>query len=117
MDDRINRFKDLRVYPEARVLDFARFTPSKPFPKEELYSLTDPVCRSSRSIGAHISEPWAKRRYPAHFVSKLTDAEGEWQETRYGMGRGFACGYPAASAFDRLEKRCDKIGNMLGKMI
>jgi len=58
-----------------------------------------------------------KRRYPAHFVSKLTDADGELQETRHWIGRALAYEYLTASAFDRLKKRCDKIGNMLGKMI
>ena len=74
MSERINSFKDLRVYQEACDLDYEIFAESRSFPKEEMYSLTDQVRRSSRSIGANISEAWAKRRYPAHFVSKLTDA-------------------------------------------
>jgi four helix bundle protein len=55
------------------------------FPKEELYSLTDQIGRSSRSIGANIAESWQKRRYAAHFVSKLTDADGEQAETQHWL--------------------------------
>ena len=83
MSERITTFRELRVYQEACELDFAIFRVTKGFPKEELYSLTDQVRRSSRSIGANIAEAWAKRRYPAHFVSKLTDSDGELQETRH----------------------------------
>ena len=70
-------FRDLLVYRKARELSPAIFKLSKRFPKEETYSLTDQVRRSSRSIGAQISEAWAKRRYEKHFLSKLTDSDGE----------------------------------------
>ena len=59
----------------------------------------------------------AKRRYPAHFVSKLTDSDGELQETRHWLGRALAYGYIAEPAFKEFEERCAKIGGMLGKMI
>ena len=117
MSERINSFRDLRVYLEACDLDFAIFEVTKGFPKEELYSLTDQVRRSSRSIGANIAEAWAKRRYPAHFVSKLTDSDGELQETRHWVGRSFAYGYISEQTLKRFEDRCDRIGGKLGKMI
>lgn len=117
MSERINSFKDLRVYHEACDLDYEIFVESKKFPKEEMYSLIDQVRRSSRSIGANISEAWAKRRYPAHFVSKLTDADGELQETRHWIGRALAYGYVVANWHGEISARCDRVGGMLGKMI
>ena len=117
MSERINSFQDLRVYLEACALDLAIFNATKSFPREEMFSLTDQVRRSSRSVGANISEAWAKRRYPAHFVSKLTDADGELQETRHWIGRALAYGYLAADIFAGFDARCAHIGRMLGKMI
>jgi four helix bundle protein len=117
MSERINSFRELPVYAEACDLDFAVFGETKTFPKEEIYSLTDQVRRSSRSIGANIAEAWAKRRYPAHFVSKLTDSDGELQETRHWLGRALAYGYITEQSFKGYEERCDRIGGMLGKMI
>jgi four helix bundle protein len=113
----INSFEDLRVYQEACALDYEIFIESKCFPKEEMYSLTDQIRRSSRSIGGNIAEAWAKRRYPAHFVSKLTDSDGELQETRHWLGRSLAYEYITAKRRDELEERCARIGGKLGKMI
>jgi len=84
-----NSFRDLEVYKLARQLSYEIFTISKDFPKEELYSLTDQIRRSSRSVGAQISESWAKRRYKKHFISKLTDADGEQQETQHWIEVAF----------------------------
>jgi four helix bundle protein len=117
MSERINSFKDLRVYFETCELDYAIFQESKSFPREEMYSLTDQIRRSSRSIGANIAEAWAKRRYPAHFVSKLTDSDGELQETRHWLGRSMAYGYITEARRGELDERCARIGGMLGKMI
>ncbi len=117
MSERINSFKDLRVYQEACALDLAIFETTKRFPREELYSLTDQVRRSSRSIGANIAEAWAKRRYPAHFVSKLTDADGELQETGHWLNRAQAYGYISQEELADLGSRTEHIGRMLGKMI
>jgi four helix bundle protein len=116
MSERINSFRDLKVYAAACALDMAVFTSTKSFPKEELYSLTDQVRRSSRSVGANLAEAWAKRRYPAHFLSKLTDADGELQETRHWINRAAAYGY-LNEASKELEQHCDRVGGMLGKMI
>src|SRR5438046_4364258 len=78
----VKHFKDLEVYKRQRNLAKEVFALSKQFPKEELYSLTDQLRRASRSIGAQIAEAWAKRLYPKHFISKLTDADGEQVETQ-----------------------------------
>ena len=72
----VTNFRELEVYQRQRTLAKEVFAFSKRFPKEELYSLTDQLRRASRSIGAQIAEAWAKRLYPKHFVSKLTDADG-----------------------------------------
>ena len=78
-------FRELEVYKLSRELAGEIFQISKSFPKEETYSLTDQIRRSSRSIGAQIAEAWAKRRYEKHFISKLTDADGEQQETQHWL--------------------------------
>ena len=117
MSERINSFRDLRVYVEACALDLAVFKQTQTFPKEELYSLTDQVRRSSRSIGANLAEAWAKRRYPSHFVSKLTDSDGELQETRHWISRAVAYGYLNQEDVRVLELQCDSIGAKLGRMI
>ena len=77
MSERIESFKDLKVYKKAFELQQEIFEITKRFPKEERYSLTDQIRRASRSIGGNIAESWQKRRYVAHFVSKLSDSDGE----------------------------------------
>jgi four helix bundle protein len=114
---RIDSFFDLRVYQAACSLDHAIFVESKKFPREEMYSLTNQVRRSSRSIGANISEAWAKRRYPAHFVSKLTDADAELQETQHWIGRALAYAYVSSACHAEISERCEEVGSMLGAMM
>jgi four helix bundle protein len=70
-------FRDLIVYQKSRQLSREILKLTKTFPKEEMLSLTDQIRRSSRSVGANIAEAWAKRRYEKHFISKLTDSDGE----------------------------------------
>jgi len=77
----INSFKDLIVYQKAYRLAMDIFEISKTFPKEEKYSLTDQIRRSSRSVTSCIAESWAKRRYVKTFINKLTDSLGEEYET------------------------------------
>jgi four helix bundle protein len=77
----IKSAKDLIVYQQAYALAMKTFEASRRFPAEERYSLTDEIRRSSRSVCTNIRKAWAKRRYEAHFVSKLTDADGEHGET------------------------------------
>ncbi len=105
------------MYREACDLDFEVFSVSQRFPKEERFALTDQVRRSARSIGANIAEAWAKRRYAAHFISKLTDSDGELQETRHWLDRAFAYGYITKEMLLGLELKCDRIGAMLGRMM
>lgn len=86
-------FRDLEVYKLSRELAREIFHISKSFPKEETYSLTDQIRRSSRSVGAQIAEAWAKRKYEKHFISELTDADGEQQETQHWLETAFDCNY------------------------
>jgi len=117
MGEPIHSFTELRVYQMACGLDYQIFLETKGWPHEEKYSLVDQIRRSSRSIGANLAESWAKRRYPAHFVSKLTDADGELQETLHWLGRAAACGYLSPSRHEALVLVCHEIGKKLGKMI
>ena len=110
-------FRDLEVYQESFRFQQTVFDASKRFPTEERYSLTDQIRRSSRSIGANIAESWAKRRYPAHFLSKLTDADGELQETFHWLDSAAACGYLSAPESKRLNDQAILIGRLLGSML
>jgi four helix bundle protein len=117
MSERIVSFEQLRVYQEACELDYEIFVKTKSFPREEMFSLTDQIRRSSRSVGANLAEAWAKRRYPLHFASKLTDSDGELQETRHWLGRSFAYGYVDAVWHRDISNCYDRVGARLGKMI
>jgi len=117
MSERIESFRDLNVYKLAIELQQEIFELAKTFPKEELYSLTNQIRRSSRSIGANISESWHKRLYPAHFVSKLTDADAEQAETQHWLDTALKCKYISNRDHQRLLGKCKRIGRMLGKMM
>jgi four helix bundle protein len=117
MGERISTFKGLQVYQLACELDELIFQETKQWPREEKYALIDQIRRSSRAIGANIAESWAKRRYPAHFVSKLTDADGELQETMHWLGRAAAYRYLTSERLEALEALCHTIGSKLGKMM
>jgi four helix bundle protein len=99
-------YRDLVVYRRQRELAQAVFAASKGFPAEEKYSLTDQVRRSSRSIGAQIAEAWAKRRYPKHFVAKLTDANGEREETHHWIATAHDCAYLDDTEVKHLLGQC-----------
>jgi four helix bundle protein len=113
----IRTFRNLEIYQAAFELQQSLFHASKLWPREEAYSLTNQVRRSSRSVGANLAESWAKRRYPAHFLSKLTDADGELQETHHWLVTALGCGYIKPEEFKAFELRYVEIGNMLGSMI
>jgi four helix bundle protein len=117
MAEFIRSFRDLRVYQEAFELQQEVFQISKKWPPEEKFALTDQIRRSSRSIGANISESWAKRAYPAHFASKLTDADGELQETDHWLTTALACAYMDDNQHSKLQSRIREIGQGLGRMI
>ena len=109
-------FKDLIVYHKARATAKRIFGVTKRFPKEEMYSLTDQARRSSRSVGAQIAEAWAKRRYERHFLSKLTDADGEQQETQHWIETAADCGYLTVEEVGSLNSDLGEIGRMLNSM-
>ena len=113
----VSSFRELIVYRKARELSRDIFQVSKTFPKEEMYSLTDQVRRSSRSVGAQIAEAWAKRRYEKHFLSKLTDADGEQQETQHWIETAVDCNYMAQTQGTKLIQQCAEIGRLLGGMM
>jgi four helix bundle protein len=110
-------FEELIVYRKAEAVAGQVFALSKSFPREETYSLTDQVRRASRSIGAQIAEAWGKRRYPRHFVSKLTDAEAEHLETRHWIRVAASCGYLTAEQERSLVDELAEVGRMLHGMI
>ena len=117
MSEKISSFKDLRVYKLAFEVQHEIFETSKRFPVEERHSLTDQIRRASRSIGANLGEAWQKRRYVAHFVSKLTDADGEQAETQHWLDTATACNYFSEREQDTLLVKCSRIGQMLGTMM
>jgi len=111
------RFQELEVYRKARTLAKEVFLATKNFPREEAFSLTDQGRRASRSVGAQIAEAWAKRRYPKHFISKLTDADGEQLETQHWLTIAYDCELLGAEETRRLGQLCLEVGRMLGEMI
>ena len=113
----IENFRDLKVYKKAFELQQDIFIITKNFPKEERYSLTNQIRRSSRSVGANIAEAWKKRRYPAHFVSKLSDSDGEQAETLHWLDTSLACQYITSKEYHILFEKCTEIGRMLGRII
>jgi len=112
-----NSFKELVVYQKARTLAQSIFEITKSFPKEEMYSLTDQIRRSSRSIGAQIAEAWGKRRYEKHFISKLTDADAEQLETQHWIIIVQDCEYLTREQFETLNQNLSEIGRMIYSMI
>jgi four helix bundle protein len=114
---RVASFRELVVYQKSRKLALTIFQLSQSFPKEEMYALTDQIRRSSRSIGGQIAEAWAKRRYEKHFVSKLTDADGEQQETQHWIGIAYDCEYWSVDIAKDLRNQCEEIGRLLGGML
>ena len=117
MGIRVQSFRELDVYKLAFAIQQELFKLSKQWPAEEKYALTDQIRRSSRSIGANIAEAWAKRRYPAHFLSKCTDADGELQETEHWLTTAQACGYVSDEVFSPLMDRLLGIGRKLESVI
>ncbi len=109
--------KDLDAYQLAYDLAMEIFRLSKKWPAEEKYSLTDQVRRSSRSVCANLREAWAKRRYEAHFISKLTDCDGENSETSTWLDFARDCGYLPTADHERLTAECKRVGAMLGGIL
>jgi four helix bundle protein len=109
--------KELAVYIKAYELSMRIFEVSKHFPQEEKYALTGQMRRSSRSVCMNLREAWAKRRYPPHFVCKLTDCDGENSETDTSLDFAKDCGYISESQHVALTTQGAEVGKMLGWMI
>jgi four helix bundle protein len=114
---RLNSAKDLEVYKKAYFVAMKVFELSKKFPLEERFALTGQIRRSSRSVCLNLREAWAKRRYEAHFVSKLTDCDGENSETDSSLDFAKDCSYIATDQHAELTSLCVEVGRMLGSMI
>jgi four helix bundle protein len=113
----IKSYKELRVYQAAMEAAMRIFELTKSFPTEEKYSLTDQIRKASRSVCANIGEAWRKRRYRAHFISKLSDSEGEAEETRVWLEFSWRCGYLSQAEANELDDRYDQIIAQLVRMI
>lgn len=105
--------QDLKVYQESFKTAMEIYELTKIFPKEELYSLTDQIRRSSRSVSVNISEAWGKRKYEKSFVAKLTDSEGEARETQSWLEFALACKYIKEEQYNNLNKQYNQIIGML----
>ena len=114
---RINSAKDLDVYKKSYKLAMSIYTISKTFPKDEQYSLTSQMRRASRSVCLNLREAWAKRRYEANFISKLTDCDGENSETDTLLDFAKDCSYLTNEQYKKLTGLCSEVGKMLGSMI
>ncbi|MBK7036505.1 MAG: four helix bundle protein [Chitinophagales bacterium] len=110
-------FKDLYAYKKGFELSMEIFEITKKFPPEEKYALTDQIRRSSRSICANIAEAFRKRRYPNHFISKLTDSDAENSETQVWLEFAFNCKYINENTFNELTQKSIEIGKLLSAMI
>lgn len=110
-------YKDLEVYQAAFELQQASFEITRTWPRDERYALTDQLRLSSRSIGANLAEAWAKRRYPAHFLSKLTDADGEPQESIHWLDTAFSCGHIDLEQHTKFIGQTRIIGRQLGSIM
>ena len=112
--DRIRSHRELDVYQMGFESAMKIFEISKGFPREEQYSLTDQIRRSSRSVCANVTEAFRKRKYPKAFVSKLSDAEGEAAETQTWLDFCVKCRYINQETYDSLNKEYDHI---IGKLV
>ena len=117
LKEKIRSYNDLRVYQAAMDAAMRIFELTKAFPAEEKYSMVDQMRRCSRSVCTNIGEAWRKRRYAAHFISKLSDSEGEAEETRVWLEFAWRCGYISLSVRDELDDTYDKILGQLVRMI
>lgn len=113
----IRSAKELEVYKKAYQLAMEIFELSKTFPPEERFALISQIRRSSRSVSMNLREAWAKRRYEAHFISKLTDCDGENSETDTSLDFAHDCGYISDEQHATLTSLCTEIGRMLGSML
>ena len=110
-------FRDLIVYQKSYKLAMEIFEVTKTYPKEEKYSLTDQIRRSSRSVPSNIAEAWVKRKYPKSFVSKLLDSLAEEAETEVWIDMSYDCKYIDDELHNSLLEKYNEIAKMLNSMI
>ena len=110
-------FKELIVYQKAFELAMKIFEITKQFPKEEKYSLIDQIRRSSRSVCTNLAEGYRKRQYPAHFVSKVSDADMENTETRVWFDFSLSCAYINQNTYQALMEISIEVGKLLNHMM
>ncbi len=110
-------FKDLTVYKKGFSLAMEIFEMSKKFPKEETYSLTDQIRRCSRSVCTNVAEGYRKRRYPKHFISKVSDSDSENSETQVWLEFALACEYITSEIFDDFNSKSLEVGRLLNHMM
>lgn len=110
-------FRDLLAYKKSFQLAMETFEVSSLFPKEEKYSLTDQIRRSSRSVCVNISEGYRKRMYPLHFIAKMSDADMENSETLVWLEFAFSCKYLEEECYKQLVLKNQEIGKLLNFMI
>ncbi len=113
----INSFRDLIVFQKAYKISMEIFEVTRNFTKEEKYSLTDQIRRSSRSISSNIAEAWAKKIYVKFFVSKLSDSLGEESETEVWLDYSRDCKYITPETYDVIVNKYDEVRKMLISMI
>lgn len=113
----VKKHTELTVYQKSFDASMVLFQISQGFPKEETYSLTDQVRRSSRSVSANLAEAWRKRRYEAAFIAKLTDCEAEAAETQVWIQYSVECAYLDRETATNLYKEYDEILSMIVAMI
>ena len=110
-------FSELLAYQKGFSLAMEIFETTKSFPKEEKYSLTDQIRRSSRSVCANIGEGYRKRQYPAHFVSKMSDSDMENTETQVWLEFSLACGYIDRDTYTNFTEKSEEVGRLIFHMI
>ncbi|MGQ1784773.1 four helix bundle protein [Saccharicrinis sp. GN24d3] len=110
-------FRQLIVYQKALSLAMEVFDITKSFPAEEKYSMTDQIRRSSRSVCANIGEAYRKRKYPKHFVSKLSDSDSENTETQVWLDFALECKYINLETYNSLNSRCEEVGRILNYLM
>ncbi|MFN3640730.1 MAG: four helix bundle protein [Flavobacterium sp.] len=111
------KFQDLLAYQKAFSLAMEIFEVSKSFPKEETFSLTDQIRRSSRSVSITVAEAYRKREYPKYFNSKLTDADAENSETQGWLEYCLACNYISDEKFTQLTALSIEVGKLINFMM
>ena len=114
---KISTHVELDVYRRSFDAAMQIFELSKSFPRDEKFALTDQIRRASRSVSANLAEAWRKRRYEKAFISKLSDADGEQQETQHWIEIALDCQYLSKDQSTRLLNQCKEIGKLIGGMM